>query len=202
MRDAVLPLVLVMGQGLPADVFQNQVCACPQIKHLLCLIRRQLYRSTANLTSTCCACGLCLLCLLRQWQDKAMRDAVLLLMVIIALDLPADVFQNQLCVPVLRNKVRSFLEMLPESQTCYVSVVRLLLFVRALAWCFLSSLLGSISCNGAVLGQCGLDNVCTWVHCETCAGVTGAEGDFHNSTRNTADGDFARDAESTACDAN
>jgi hypothetical protein len=42
-------------------------------------------------------------CLMRQWQDEAMRDAVLPLVLIMAQDLPADVFQNQVSVPAFRT---------------------------------------------------------------------------------------------------
>ena len=34
-------------------------------------------------------------CLMQQWQDEAMRDAVLPLVLAMAQDLPSDIFQNQ-----------------------------------------------------------------------------------------------------------
>lgn len=40
-------------------------------------------------------------CLMHQWQDEAMRDAVLPLVLTMAQDLPADVFQNQVCIHAL-----------------------------------------------------------------------------------------------------
>lgn len=46
-------------------------------------------------------------CLMHQWQDEAMRDAVLPLVLTMAQDLPSDIFQNQVgpspsaCVVVL-----------------------------------------------------------------------------------------------------
>jgi hypothetical protein len=44
-------------------------------------------------------------CLMHQWQDEGMRDAVLPLVLIMAQDLPADVFQNQVLALVLSISV-------------------------------------------------------------------------------------------------
>lgn len=89
-------------------------------------------------------------CLMHQWQDEAMRDAVLPLVLAMAQDLPADIFQNQ---------VRSLAQMETSSD---ITLKRLLAGGVALRAYNVVEI--TVSCNDQAVVTC----VTTKRHCRAC----------------------------------